>query len=170
MRSYALRPSSDASTVSGCSASAARTWPARPAPAEWLGQRSRHSFARVRDTRRRNVSPVAMPRTPPSAFRKAVSRVRAKPSATSAGTCARARWVAASARRSTALRSCSNSFRCSARMPGRPAAPPLRASRSAAATASAGRRTGCASSCCRAAAGMAARGSGGRRSGSVRAR
>ena len=36
-----------------------------------------HCLASVRETRRRNASPVAMPRTPPSGLRKAVSRTMA---------------------------------------------------------------------------------------------
>ena len=62
MLSYALRPSRDTSTASGCNSSAARTWaasasvPARACNANWYGRVAlskvpAHPLAKARDTR-----------------------------------------------------------------------------------------------------------------------
>ena len=82
-------------------------------------------MAKVRDTKRRKASLVAMPRAPPSCLLSAVRRAAAMPVAMSGGTSALANWDAASASNSMASASCSNSLKCSALMPDRPAAPSL---------------------------------------------
>ena len=92
-----------------------RARPGRHVPAKRTGivtspEQNRHpTLARARETRRRNTSPVAMPRTPPSGLRSAVSACQGQGR--------------------------DDVRRCSARMPDSPAAPPRRASRNAAATA-----------------------------------
>ena len=166
--SYALRPSSDTNTASLCVAKAARTW-AASASVPAGSNVAAHCLASVLDTRRRNTSPVAMPRTPPSGLRNAVRRAIASAGGMSAGTRACASCVAASARSSMAVTSCNRSFRCSARMPERPGAPPRRAERRADATARALRWIGWAGWCESSSGGTSVRGTGGRRVGSVSA-
>ena len=94
---------------------------------EWPGQRA-HSFARVRDTGRRNASPVAKPRATPSLSATLPGLVPERQSATPVmGICARAARVAASVSRSTR----GPAEKVSSAQPARPAAPPLRVSRRA---------------------------------------
>ena len=180
MQSYALRPSSDTSTASGRRERAARAQaarasvPARAWSANWYGRVAwskvwAHSLASVLKTRRRKTSPVAIPRTPPSGLRKAVSRAMAKPAAMSEGTLACARHVAASVSNSNASKSWKSNFKCSALIPERPAAPPRRASRSAVATAREDKRRGSSGWYCSRCCGSAARAAGGRLAGSVKA-
>ena len=108
-------------------------------------------------------------RARPSGLRRAVRRAIASALRTSSGTPACARCVAASASNSIASPSCRRSFRCSARMPERPGAPPLRAERRAEAMARTESCTGCAGWCLSASGATATRGSAGRRTGSVSA-
>ena len=62
-------------------------WPAEHTGGDGLHDRmcQPSSFAGVRETRRRKTSPVAIPRTPPSGSRNAVSRAMARPAAMSGG-------------------------------------------------------------------------------------
>ena len=70
---------SASSSVAARSMPAKQSVPARAFSANWYGRVARSNIgancrASVRETRRRNVSPVAMPRTPPAGLESAVRR------------------------------------------------------------------------------------------------
>ena len=106
MQSYAERPSMETMVASASSSVATRSnearlsVPDRAWRANWKGRVARSKVsacerAMARDVRRRNTSPVAMPRTPPAGFWRAVRRERASTPRMGGGTLALASAVMA---------------------------------------------------------------------------
>ena len=124
-RRHCARPATDTTVAWASFSRVARSravsapTPARVRSANWYGlvawsKTGAHVAASERETSRRNISPVAIPRTPPPGLRVAVIRVNATPSAMSQGTSACASALAASASNSMSSVWPNNSLHCNA--------------------------------------------------------